>query len=181
MITKQKSFTYEEYYLIEDGNRYEVINGELIMVPAPDLWHQKYSRKLEVKMVIHCEKLDLGEIFDAPCDVILDKNVVVQPDILFVKKENENILQKRGVFGTPNLIVEILSKSSVKIDKFEKFKLYEKYGVEEYWILDPENKSVEVFLLVDGRYELKSVSSDEGDIVKSYVIKDFEVGIKDIF
>ncbi|MFN8577686.1 MAG: Uma2 family endonuclease [Candidatus Sericytochromatia bacterium] len=181
MITEQKKITYKDYYLIEDGNRYEVINGVLIMLPAPDLWHQKYSRNLEVKMVNHCKNLDLGEIFDAPCDVILETNVVVQPDILFVKKENENILEKRGVFGSPNLIVEILSKSSIKIDRFDKFKLYEKYGVEEYWILDPENKSIEVFLLINGKYELNSIASDDNDIIKSNIIKEFEVSIKDIF
>lgn len=181
LSTEKKDWTYEEYYKLGNEERFEVIKGELFMVPAPDLEHQKISRKLEFKMVSYVENNDLGEIFDAPVDVIFENDVVLQPDIIFISKDRSSILQKRGVFGSPDLIVEIISKSSVKIDKHEKFKLYEKFKVKEYWLIDPANKTIEIFYLAGEKYELSCFASEEEDIAESNVLKGFGIKIREVF
>jgi Uma2 family endonuclease len=137
-------FTYQDYLLLSDERRYEILEGDLCMVPAPDVYHQRVSRKLEVALIEHVERHDLGEILDAPCDVVLSQENVVQPDILFVSKDRLGIIGKPNIQGPPDLVIEIVSESTRSKDADIKRKLYAKYGVREYWIVDPAAKTVEV-------------------------------------
>ena len=130
-----KKMTYNDYAAIDDGKRYELINGELIMCPAHSFNHQLSSSDLELLLKLFVKKHKLGWIVDAPTDVILDDNNTVQPDILFISKKNRyKIDEDGGVHGATDLVVEVISPSSKKMDRQIKKDLYEKYGVLEYWI-----------------------------------------------
>src|SRR5271169_2611054 len=120
-MTKQKLWTYEEYYLLDDDKRYELIEGELIEMSAPSIIHQRILVKLTIRLGNYIAKNEIGEIFVAPCDVVLSEINNFQPDLLFISQENLNIIKDRAIFGTPDLIVEILSPSNPSHDKVKKF------------------------------------------------------------
>src|SRR5580700_1899967 len=107
-----KRWTYEEYYKLEDDQRYEIIDGKLIMVPAPGTWHQDWLGDLYSFVKSFVKKNKLGRVFFAPVDVVLDEENTVQPDLVFVAARNTRILEPRAIFGTPDLLVEVISPSS---------------------------------------------------------------------
>ena len=112
-----KRWTYEEYYKLEDDQRYEIINGTLLMAPAPDTWHQEWLISLGTLIKIFLKQNKLGRLLISPVDVVLDEENVVQPDLVFVAAKNAGIIQRRAIFGTPDLVVEFLSPSSVRRDR----------------------------------------------------------------
>ena len=177
---EQNRWTYAEYLQLPDEERYEIIQGELTMAPAPDSNHQITSREIEFPLYRFVREHDLGEILDAPIDVILRKDIVLQPDILFVAKERREIIQKRGVFGAPDIVIEIVSPGSVQADRHRKKSIYQEHGVREYWIIDPRNKSIEIFGLTEHGYELHSMAEESG-VVKSIVLAGFTLDIEPIF
>ena len=144
---KARRWTYEEYYKLDDDQRYEIIDGNLLMAPAPDTWHQDWSRDLFRIIDRQVTAQRLGKVFFAPVDVVLDAENTVQPDIVFVAAANAGIIQRRAIFGTPDLLVELVSPSSVRRDRYEKKDLYARFGVKEYWIGDPANKALEILTL----------------------------------
>ena len=135
MLNTNLKFTYEDYVLMPEGKRYEIVEGELYMVPAPTTTHQRISRKLEEMLSRFVEERKLGEVFDAPIDVVFSETDIVQPDIIFISNENKNIIKEENIKGAPDLIIEILSPSSAQRDKTIKKKLYAKNGVKEYWLV----------------------------------------------
>jgi Uma2 family endonuclease len=137
-------FTYHDYLSLSSEKRYELVEGELYVVPAPAVYHQRISGRLFVALSLFVKDNDLGEVLAAPCDVVLSKEDVVQPDILFVAKDREGIIEAANVQGPPDLIVEILSPETKSRDMDIKRKLYAKSGVREYWIIDPLAKTLEV-------------------------------------
>lgn len=174
-----RHWTYEDYYKLDDGQRYEVIEGELMMTPAPTFRHQDIQVRLGYLIFNHVLEKGLGKMVFSPVDVVLDKEMVFQPDIVFISNENMGIIKEAAVFGPPDIAVEILSPSSIHRDMEIKKGIYEKYGIKEYWLVFPDEKVVEIFALKDGRYELAS-SSEEGGKVKSAVLG-MELDIADIF
>jgi len=182
IITIQK-WTYQEMLeKLPAESRYEIIDNELYnMSPAPNTEHQRISRKIEFALIKYVENLNIGEVFDAPFDVILDENNVVQPDILFISNENTHKISDRGVEGAPDFIIEILSPSSVYRDQVEKKDLYEKFQVPEYWVIDPANKVIEVLSLNDSKkYFLYNFIVEKG-IAESSFLKGFQVNAEEIF
>ena len=157
-----KRWTYEEYYKLEDDQRYEVIDGQLLMVPAPDIWHQDWLSTLNTFLTLYLRKNKLGRLFIAPVDVVLDEENTVQPDLVFVAAKNVGIIQKRAIFGTPDLVMEMISPSSVRRDRYLKMDLYARFGVKEYWIGEADNHSMEILTLVKGRYELRCSAKEKG-------------------
>lgn len=140
-------FTYEDYQLLPEDKRYEVIEGELLVTPVPTSRHQKTVFRLLLKVGTFVEAGHLGDLLPAPTDVILSDVNVVQPDILFVTRERRAIIDPAGgVQGAPDLVVEILSPSTASRDKVVKRKLYAKFGVREYWIVDSVARSIEVLV-----------------------------------
>jgi len=105
---------------------------------------------------------------------------VVQPDLLFISKERLNIIEKRGVFGPPDLVVEIISPSTALFDATTKRDIYERFGIREYWLVSPEEKMVEVFTLEEGRYKIFSQARQAGKI-QSWLLVEFELDLRDIF
>ena len=172
--------TYEDYRKTPEDERYELIDGELIMAAAPNMAHQRTQRKLGWRMASTVETEDLGEVFFAPCDVVLSEHTTLQPDLIFVSKENESVLTDANIQGAPDLVVEIISPSSTGRDWTIKRDLYAKYGVKEYWLIDPINRTLWVMRLRDGYLELTGTYR-EGDTVTASTIKGFTVSLSDIF
>jgi Uma2 family endonuclease len=138
---------------LPEGTLCELINNKLIMSPSPLDIHQVILNEINIEMSLYLKKNKLGEIRIAPYDVHFSEENILQPDLLFIKKENLPKVQKNGLFGAPDLVIEILSPSSSKLDFKEKKSVYEKFAVSEYFIVDPETKSVDSFLLKKGKFE----------------------------
>jgi len=145
----------EVFNMLPEGTCCEVIDNTLYMSPSPSTEHQKILLKIATLLNLFVEANNLGEIFIAPCDVYLtDANDVIQPDIVFINKTNSQIIQKKGIYGTPDLIIEILS-SNPEYDTKKKFELYQGNLVPEYIIINPDNKEVLHYILTDGKYTMQ--------------------------
>ena len=156
--------TYEDYCLIpDDGKRYEVIDGVLYMSPSPLFRHQHTLKRLLLLLDQHAVATNAGVVIPAPFDVVLSDHNVVQPDILFIAKDRLSILTERNVRGAPDLVAEILSEGHRRHDEIVKHKLYERYGVNEYWIVDPELERITVYRFRDGRFVRAAEASMEAD------------------
>jgi Uma2 family endonuclease len=165
VLEKQaKRWTYEEYYRLDADQRHEIIDGNLLMAPSPDMWHQDWSLNLSVLIATHVKRHKLGKVFAAPFDVVLDSENTVQPDLIFVATANLGIIKPRAIFGSPDLLIELISPSSVRRDRYDKKDLYARFGVKEYWIGDPANKSLEILTLKEGRYELHCAAEEKGKL-----------------
>ncbi|MFQ5901966.1 MAG: Uma2 family endonuclease [Thermodesulfobacteriota bacterium] len=173
-------YTYEDYLKTPDDERYELIEGELIMTPSPKTDHQRISGRIDFALRRFVEENDLGEVFYAPYDVYLDEENCVQPDILFVSKERLNIIGENNIQGAPDLAVEIVSEGSVYRDVIQKKIIYARSGIKEYWIIAPQEKMVEVYFLKGKGYQLiKTCFYD--DTLQSRLLKGFRVELKEIF
>jgi len=183
MLLKEKSWTYEEYLKIEEEGRYEILKGQLLMAPAPNRFHQKVITRILTTLNLFLNKNHLGEIYPSPIDVVLREDIVLQPDLVIVLKENYSILQDNGIIGIPDIVIEIISPSSVERDIVHKKKIYEECKVKEYWIVFPREKIIEIFTLKENQhYEIYNVFSIEGNyLLKSFLLKDLEINLKEIF
>jgi len=153
MAQSRIRFTYEDYKTLPDDKRYELLEGELVMVPSPKTHHQRISGNLEFLLRTFVQEHDLGEIFHAPLDVVLAEETVVQPDIIFISKERARIITEDNIRGAPDLVIEILSETTAERDRVAKRLLYAKYGVREYWLVDPTTGSIEVLQLGERGFE----------------------------
>ncbi|MGH9395741.1 MAG: Uma2 family endonuclease [Terriglobia bacterium] len=138
--------TYDDYCLLpNDGKRYEIIDGELFVSPSPATAHQNVVANLLYHLMDFVRKHALGKVYTAPLDVVFSQFDVVEPDLLYISKSRSSILTRANVQGAPDLIVEVVSESTGKIDRTTKLKLYARFGVKEYWIIDPLALTAEVF------------------------------------
>ncbi|MBF0555163.1 MAG: Uma2 family endonuclease [Nitrospirae bacterium] len=178
-------WTYGKYLTLDDDTRCEIIEGDLSMTPAPGFGHQSISAELEFILMKFIKENGLGFLVTAPTDVVLSDENVVQPDILYIARARRAIIKERGVFGPPDLVVEIISPSSHYRDVHVKKALYERLGVAEFWIVNPYMKAVEVLVLnAEGRYELFSdgcLMADDRKRVISRVIDGLTVDLNAIF
>ena len=153
----------EVFRMLPEGTLAELIDGIIYMSPSPFTNHQRIISKLLGKMFQYIEERQSGEIFVAPFDVYLDEHSnAVQPDIIFVAKENEGII-KDHIHGVPDLLIELLSPGNKSHDTVRKKNLYEKFGVKEYWIIDPETKESIGYSLEGKKY--KEFSRSIGQIM----------------
>lgn len=172
-------YTYADYYSWDDGKRWELIDGEIFdMSPGPGYAHQSISVRLILRLAPFLQGKPC-QIFHAPFDVRLnadgDDDTVVQPDIIVVCDKSK--LDERGCKGAPDFIVEILSPYHKTHDRITKLELYRRYGVREYWIVDPAEKSVQANVLHDGLYVI-SMYVDEAPVK---VLEGFTVNVKELF
>lgn len=179
MVTATR-LTYQDYINTPDDERYELIDGELIMAPGPTIPHQGNQTRLGWRMARFAEERGLGVVYFSDTDVVLSDTDVVQPDLIFISKEREHIIEHANIQGAPDFVAEILSPATERRDWGVKRELYAKHGVKEYWILDPLNKKVWVMLLRNGALEIVQ-SCGAGDIVTSSVLAGFSVDVDDIF
>ncbi len=179
-VGNKKKLTYDDYLKTPDDKRYELIEGELIMVPSPIIYHQWISKNIEYELEKYVREKKIGKIFDAPCDVHLDNENVLQPDILYISKERQSIIGKKNVQGAPDLVIEILSEATAYNDLIKKKKLYAKFGVREYWIVDPGEKSVEIFSLAGKEFKIYR-SYTMNDNLESPLIEGLKIELSAVF
>jgi Uma2 family endonuclease len=175
-------WTYEEFCLFpDDGRRHELIDGERYVSPSPRTKHQTVSGNLFFVLATYIRKHRTGQLWAAPMDVVLSDLDVVEPDLLYVSAARGAIITEKNIQGAPDLVVEILSEGSRRTDEVIKRKLYETYGIPEYWIVDPELEQVRVYKLTRGRYvrtsELSRETSDRltSDLFPSLTIPTSEL------
>ena len=180
IVVEKKKYTYEDYLKTPEDKRYELINGELLTTPLPIPNHQRISGKFEFVVRKFVTENNLGEVLYAPCDVYLDNENIVQPDILFISKERLNIIGKKNIGGAPDIVIEISSENSVYRDMVQKKRLYARFGVKEYWIVIPEEREVEVYILKGEAYQLYKTFT-KVDILESPSLKGLKIGLKEIF
>ena len=176
--TERKKLTYEDYTQIpEDGCQHEIIDGEHYVNPAPNLYHQTVSRRLQFVLFTQIEQQKLGVVFNAPCDVQISTHDILQPDLAVVLTKNQHILMPEKILGTPDLVVEILSLSSESRDRKLKRARYQKAGVPEYWIVDPFEHRVEQLVLRNGAYVLLPTT----DVLQLTILKGVFVRLDEIW
>ncbi len=186
MEVLSKKMTYAELQELDipegDTGIYELLNGEIVRRSSPHTPHQRASLKLILLLGGYNQEKSLGEIFHAPYDVYLDEhNAGIQPDILFVSHERNFVIRdNNGIVGAPDLIVEILSKGTAAKDRGIKKDIYEQFAVREYWIVDPQARSIEVYQIKNDRYRLCSFAAEDGTI-KSSVLTDLELEVSVVF
>lgn len=141
----RKTYTVDDYLAVPDEYpRYELLEGEMIEMVSPNSRHQRVLGRLAKLLGNYCTAHHLGEVFIAPLDVILSRTVVVQPDLFFIAQSRLAELVGERITGAPDLLVEILSPSTSTRDLNQKRKLYARAGVTEYWIVDPEDNTIEI-------------------------------------
>ena len=180
MVIAAAKLTYQDCLDMDGDERYELIDGELILIHSPNQAHQASSIALGSAMHIFSKANGLGIVLHAPFDVLFSDTDVVQPDIMFVSKEREEIITHANIQGAPDLVVEILSPSSVSRDWGAKMALYAEHGVKEYWIVDPMRRVVWLMLLRGGILEVEGTYG-VGYTVSSSALAGFSVKVDDIF
>mgnify|MGYP001607335295 CR=1 FL=1 len=177
--TRWTAAKYLQWSKPDDGNLYEVLNGELIMAAAPILRHQKILFRLAKVLDDFVVEKKLGEIYIAPVDVVIGDDVV-EPDILFITKERMSILKDERIVGAPDLVVEVLSLSTSARDLRYKWDLYARSGVREYWVVNPEAETIEVLTLVNDLYHRHALGEKDGTVT-SKVLEGLSVTMEDVF
>ncbi|WKN41216.1 Uma2 family endonuclease [Tunicatimonas pelagia] len=176
--------TYQEFLNMEipddDNYIYELLNGEIVKYSAPESKHQIASANLHLIMGSYVKQKKLGRVLYAPISVFLGEYSAPRPDLLFVSTKKQEIIQQKGVMGTPDLMIEIVSPGSVVRDRVHKKEIYQQAGVPEYWIVDPKYLTVEVYELIDSGYALFQDVEGEGTI-ESKVIEGLKIDVGDIF
>ena len=148
--TRPTTLTYEDYLNTSDDERWELLRGELTMAPSPEFDHQKIAGRLFSYIDSFVDENDLGDVVIAPFDVVLSHTNVLQPDVLFVSREQNSIITAKNIQGAPALVIEVLSPSSLTRDRELKRAVYAEHGVGEYWIVDPDARTISV-LSLDGK------------------------------
>src|SRR2546430_5869485 len=161
--TGRSGLTYEDYCALpDDGLRYEIVDGMLFAEPAPRRAHQKAVGNLFAILHAWVRAHDLGEVYVAPFDVILDPRTTVAPDLVFVVKDRLAIVAERGVEAAPDLLVEVLSPGTARRDRVRKLNADARHGVRHYWLVDPQAETVEGFELVEGAYRPRAAGRGGG-------------------
>ncbi|MBI4567166.1 MAG: Uma2 family endonuclease [Planctomycetes bacterium] len=178
--TSRLRLTYEDYVAMSADKRYELIDGELYMPPAPNEGHQSAVGVLYGSAAYHVRKKRLGKVYVAPFDVVLSEHDTVQPDVIFVSNARRGIITPDNIRGAPDWVAEVLSPGSAVRDYRAKKKLYAESGVREYWIIDPVARAVDIYLLEGAAYRLAERVCETGNAT-SRVIEGFSVSLADLF
>ena len=177
-VKPKLKLTYEDYAKTPDDERYELIDGELIIMTSPTALHQELLKKLAAAFMV-LESRGLGTMFFAPLDVILSNFDVVQPDLIFISNARAHIIREY-IRGAPDLLIEILSPSTERRDRIVKRDLYARHGVREYWLIDPYAKTATVLILGANGYNTHAVFG-EGDALTSPTLPGFALDLSELF
>lgn len=181
MARQKLVLTYEDYLKMpDDRTRKQIIGGDLYVTAAPSPLHQRVVVELTSILHAHAREHGLGTILVAPVDLVLSQVDVVQPDILFVAEANRHIIGAAAVQGVPDLVIEVLSPSTLKIDRDRKMDLYARAGIPEYWIVDPDSRAAELYRLAQGAYRLERCVPDD-DVIRSTLFPGLAVGLHNIW
>lgn len=177
----QGSWTYNDYTLLpDDGQRYEIVNGVLLMAPAPSPWHQDIVLEIVSALRTHVKLAGLGRVFTAPIDVELAPKNVFQPDIVVVLNAHMDRVTAKKIVGAPDLVVEVASQGTAAFDRIVKYDIYARSGVPEYWIVKPESRTVEVMVLDLDEY--RSLGIFRGSqLLPSQIVPELPVRVEQFF
>ncbi len=165
---REQGLTYNDYAAMDDDHRYELVDGQLeLMSPAPMVRHQLISTELLSKLRDTCYSDYI--IVQAPVDLIVSPQHVRQPDLIMIHRSRMHIITQRGIMGPPDLVVEIVSPSTLRRDKVDKRKAYAQFQVPEYWIVEPTLGILEQYVLHDHRYELVNVYQEDELVQSNHV------------
>ncbi|QWK13523.1 MAG: Uma2 family endonuclease [Aquificota bacterium] len=178
-VVEKKRYTIEDYERLPEGSPYQLIEGELVMSPAPGYEHQETEKRFFIKLYELVEKTKKGKVFIAPFDVYLDQENAYQPDIVVLLEGSKAKISQKGIEGAPDIVVEILSPSTAYYDLTEKKEVYERSGVKEYWIVDPKRKTFEVYANSQEGFKLISKAKEKGS-VKSELLG-IDLDLKEVF
>lgn len=178
-----RRLSYEDYLLFpEDGLRHELIGGEHFVAPSPSRKHQRTVLRVGSLFESFLEANPYGEILLAPFDVVLTAHDVVQPDLLFISSERADICTEQGTGGAPDLVIEVLSPRTRKMDQTLKLDLYEREGVREYWLLDPDRKTARVYRRGGERFvPLPDLSAAAGALLETPLVPGLVIPLAKIF
>jgi Uma2 family endonuclease len=175
------ALTYEDYALLpQDGRRWELVAGDLVVSPAPTSQHQAVVFELSGQFREQLRNRKLARVLPSPIDVIFDETNTVQPDLVVVKLARKSIITRRGIDGVPDLVVEVVSPHNPAQDLVLKRHLYERFRVPEYWLVDPDERSVQV-LSLEGRSYVETVSLRVKGVVRSQVFRSLKVSLEEVF
>jgi Uma2 family endonuclease len=182
MVNPNVKYTVRDYMHLPESEekRYELIEGDLYMVPSPTTGHQRTAGTLFMALNGFVRSRRLGEVLAAPLDVVLSEHDVLQPDLIFISSARSGIATDANIQGAPDLVVEILSPSTAGRDRTVKRARYARYGVREYWIVDPESRSIEVLRAGESGLETDRVYP-EGTVVTSPVLEGLRLDVSGIF
>ena len=178
--TKLNKLTYEDYLKTSDDERWELLDGELLMVPGPNTAHQTVTGNIFLHLSLFVREKGLGRVFVAPFDVILSTHNVVQPDVLFIPNNQRSILTDANVKGSPALVIEVTSPSTGARDRAVKRNIYANHGVGEYWLADPDTSTVSVMVSEGEEFQEVGVYGP-GDILTSPALPGLALEVREIF
>ncbi len=177
----QVKYTYRDLLTTpDDGNRYEIFQGELVRTPSPNDARQTAHSNLFGMLWSYVKQHSLGKLYSVPFDVYFDEGAVVEPDILFVSKNRLQIIDEKKVNGPPDLVIEIISDSTESRNRSFKFTLYAREGVKEYWIVDPSKKTVEIYLLNPEGFSLAGKFGGREQI-RSRILEGLDFPVNSVF
>ena len=176
----QNKLTYADYAKTPDDERYELLDGELVKVPTPLVNHQRVLGNLMLKVASFVWERNLGCVYPRPTDVVLSDTTVVEPDILYVSSQRSHIITLENIQGAPDLVVEIFDPPTAERDRTVKLDLYAQYGVKEYWIVDPDDKTITVLLRGESHFEVSGIYG-EGQTMRSPTLAGLSVALDAIF
>ena len=181
--TPSVKFTYDDFVNFpDDGKRHEIIDGEHYVTPSPITRHQAVSMNLSALLWQFLKANPIGRVFAAPFDVVLSYLDVVEPDLLYISRERPDILTDKHVRGAPDLVVEILSPGTRRTDEVAKRKLYERFGVQEYWIADVDLNAISVHRRVDDVFDrVAELRADRHDVLTSPLLPGFAAPLVEVF
>jgi Uma2 family endonuclease len=173
--------TYDDYCLLpNDLNRYEILDGELSVTPAPRTQHQRTSSHLHVILANHIRARHLGDIYAAPTDVILAPTTVVQPDLIYIGNDRRHIVTERAIEGAPTLLIEILSPTTHQTDRVTKAQLFARYQVPHYWLIDTDQRTLEAYELATDHYNLVA-SATNADVFTPSLFSGLFIQLDDLW
>lgn len=182
--TSATKLTYDDLVSFpDDGQRHELIDGEHYVTPAPATKHQRVSRNLLLALGAHLVATGQGEVFAAPFDIILSPHDVVEPDLLVILRDQAHILTDRHVCGAPSIVIEILSPGTRRRDEILKRRLYDRAGVIEYWLVDPDADAVVVTrrTSTSAFIALAALAASAGDVLTCPLLPGFSAGLASLF
>ena len=179
-VIAEKQYTVEDYERLEEGAPYQLIGGELVMTPSPTPFHQSIAANIISVLKPFVDRAKLGKLLPAPLDVYLSDEDVYQPDLIFIRADRAKALQKDKLRIIPDLVIEILSPSTAYYDFTHKKEMYCKCGVTEYWIIDPENETVEIMVKRGEIYQTERFLRKPAPL-ESSMLPGFTMKLEDIF
>jgi Uma2 family endonuclease len=184
-VRRDTRLTYDDFLLFpDDGRRHELIDGEHYVTPSPNLRHQRLVGRMHAAFVLYLQDHSgVGEAFLAPFDVVLGRYDVVEPDLLFIAVDQAEILTEKHVRGAPAIVIEVLSAGPRKVDEQTKRRLFDRAGVREYWLVDPELDLVKVYRrTAEGPFApVGELTAEGGDTLTTQQLPGFAITLKELF